>query len=341
MTLVSISPGWRAFSQLCEATFGTAQARASSLAWSGEPVDTEPGKVWTNKDEYNGELAPTQQQTLTWKFETKHSQLMQPHNAALFLSMLLGSCTDASLSAGPPAAYSHKILMDATDLEPPTRTMEEYDGANALIYPGVACSKVDISCEREDFAKIEATLIGMGKETDNTPVPTRPAVIAENYLTYGDGDIKLGVTYAGTNPPSSGTSIASRVRSFKVGISNGAKMVYLFNDATGYAGRVVRARQPQFDVELDLEFADRTEKAALLASTETSLYIPLIGATITGAHKFQVSLIFPRVTYNKPKKGVDDGVLLLNAGFTVMSDLTYGPCVIWINNSQAAYTATS
>lgn len=336
MALTSVSGAWRGFSLAKEAAFGTAQTVDTSLPFSGEPMDTVPGKVWNNNDEFTGELAPTAIQTLTWKMEAKHAQLAQPHNLALFLAWLMGSHTPSTADAGPPITYKHKIVMDKTAIELPTRTVREWDGYKGLEYPGVVCSQVDISAEREDFVKLEATLLGSGEETVITPDPTRPSQVSESYLTYGDTDIKTGGTYNGT-VISGGTSIATRVRNFKLSLKNGAKLDYLFNDNTGYAGRAIRQRLLGAELEMSLEFNDRTEKAALLAGTTFALEIPIVGGVHHDTFHYEARFIFPKVAYNATKKGVDDGLLLLNAGFQVMADATYGPLDIWIQNGQADY----
>jgi len=336
MTLKAVSGAWRGFSLAKETAFGAIQTVDTSLCFGGEPFDTEPGKVWTNADEFTGDIAPTQTQALTWKMEGKHSQLASPHNLALFLAWLMNSCASAQESVGPPAVYKHKVSMAKSVIECPTRTVREFDGANYLEYPGVACAQVSVSCDREDFVKLEATMIGMGKETIVTPDPTRPAQVAESYLTFGDADIKKGGTYNGT-AVTGGTSIAARVRNFKLDLGNGAKMAYLFNDPTGFAGRAIRGRLLSAALELSLEFEDRSEKTALMDGSTFVLEIPVIGKTIQSTYKYEARFIFPKVAYSKAKKGVDDGLLLLNAGFNVLADSTYGALDIWIQNSQPSY----
>jgi len=336
MGLKAVSGAWRGLSLAKETAFGVVQTVDTSLCFAGEPFDTEPGKVWTNEGEFTGDVAPTQTQTLTWKMEGKHSQLACPHNLALFLAWLMNSCSSSLVNAGPPAVYKHKIAMAKGAIECPTRTVREYDGANFLEYPGVVCSQASISCDREDFVKLEATMIGMGKEAVVTPEPTRPAQVAESYLTFGDADIKKGGTYDGT-AVTGGTSIAARVRNFKLDLSNGAKMAYLFADPSGYAGRAIRGRLLGAALELSLEFEDRAEKEALTDGSTFVLEIPVVGGTIQSTYKYEARFIFPKIAYAKAKKGVDDGLLLLNAGFNVLADSTYGALDIWIQNSQPSY----
>lgn len=339
MGLTSISGGWRGFSLVKETALGTPQTVDASMNFSGEPMEAEPAKTWTDQDEFTGELAATRQQHITHKLEGKHAQNLMPHNAAIFLAWLTGKIT--TTDPGDPNQASvrkHLIATDKTAILLPTRTVREYDGANCLEFPGVACAEVTLQGAREDFIKVEASMLGMGKETVITPVPSRPAQASESYLLYGDCNLKLGGTYDG-DVVTGGTAISARVRDFKATFKNSAKMDYLFGDATGYGGRVIRGRMLPVDLEMSLEFEDRTEKTKLLSCETFILEIPIVGALIGSSltNKFTVRLVFPKVCYNKAKRGVDDGLLILNAGFNVLADATYGPYHIHIINEQTQY----
>ncbi len=336
MSLKSVSAAWRAFTLAKETAFGTPGTPNTSLVFGGKPFAIVPGKVWTNGDEFTGDVAPTRARVLTWKMDAKQSGLASPHNLALFLSWLLNSCVSSEVSAGPPLVQKHKISMNKGLIECPTRTLWEYNGARYLEYPGVGCSQVSLSCDREDFLKIEATMIGMGKSTVVTPDPTRPAQVLEDYLSYGDADIKRGGTYNGT-AVSGGTSIAPRVKNFKIDLGNGLKSAYLFNDNTGFSGRAIRARMLDAKVSMTLEYEDETEMDALKAGTPFVLEIPVVGALIDATHHFEGRFIFPRVSYAKVEQDVDDGVLIANVDFNVMADPTYGALDVWIQNSQPSY----
>ena len=195
MALIPITGGWRGFSSAKEAAYGTPQTVDTSLNFYGDFLDAVPDKMWDDKDEYTGELAPTQTQVITSKTEGKHGQNLTPHAAALFLSWLLGtSDTDPITDALQAGIKVHKINMTKTDIEMVTRTVNEYDGSGKTQYPGVFCTDVTISGAREEFLKIEATLAGMGKETVLDVGTTRPALVVIRAL--GLHLLKLGFGFA-------------------------------------------------------------------------------------------------------------------------------------------------
>lgn len=340
MSLKSLSGGWRAFSKAKETAFGVAQTVDKSFNSSGDPMEAGPSKIWTDKDEMNGELAITRQQLLTKVFNGKHAQNLTPDIAALCLAWFFGNCTTTN-PADPLQATvrKHKIVTDKSVVELMTRTLREYDGSHCLEYPGVVIPEITLTGKREEWVTLEAAFLGMGKETVITPVPTRPALVAEAYLRYGDCSIKKGGTYDG-DVVSGGTDISARVQDFKLSFKNGAKLHYLFGDNTGCAGRSVRARMLDIGLEMKLDFEDRAEKDELMAGTEFILELPLVGALIgdSTTHYFTVRLVFPKVAFNKVSRGHDDGLLTLAAGFAVMAHATHGPVHAHIVNEQTQYT---
>lgn len=339
MSLKTVTGGWRGFSLAKESAFGTPATVNTSLNFSGDFLDAAPDKVWDDKDEYTGELAPTRIEVLTQKTEGKHGQNLMPHNAALFLAWLLGNCaTTDPADALQATVRKHLIGTDKDVIELVTRTLREYDGVSYLEYPGMVCSEVNISGAREEHAKIEATLLGMGKESVVTPSPTRPAVVSESYLNFGDITIKKGGTYNGTTV-SGGTDISAKIRDIKLGIKNGAKIHYFFGDSTKYAGRAIRGRMLDIGLDLKLEMEDRSEKASLLAGETFVMEIPMVGALIglSTTNRFEMRAVLPKVGFNKVKRGHDDGLLIVDAGYRVLADPTYGPVRFHITNEQTAY----
>lgn len=340
MALVTTSDAWRGYSLAKESAFGTAATVDTSMNFSGDFMSADPEKVWDDKDENTGELAPTRVQVLTMKTSGKHSSNLTPHSAALGFSWLFGNCTTSNPAVQDHAASRvHKIVTDKDEIEMATRTVTECAGGVVTDYAGCSLADVTVSAAREDFAKIEWTILGMGKEaTSSLHAIDRPATVAEDYLTYGDVHIMRGGTYNGT-VVSGGTDISARVRDVKVGASYGTKQHYLFGDATRCAGRAIRARMPEFTLEMSLEFEDGAEKAALLAGTTYVVEIPMIGGALSAASgdDYTVRFVFPKVAYNKASRAVDDGLLLLNAGFRVLADATYGPMHVHVRNEQASY----
>lgn len=339
MALKTVSGGWRGFSSAKEASFGTAQTVDTSLNFSGDFMDARPEKVWDDKDEFTGELAPTRVQVLTQLTEGKHTQNLMPHNAALFWAWLLGKVVTVNPNdANQATVRKHTVTMDKDVVDLVTRTLREYDGAHYMEYPGCICTELSLSAAVEEHAKLEAVLRGMGKETEVSPTPSRPAQVLEDYLCFGDINIKTGGSFDGS-AVTGGTSISARVQNFKLGVKNGGKLRFHFGDPTKFAGSAIRGRMLDFDLAMKMDFKDRSEKQALLAGTTFIVEIPMIGALIGSSltNHFAVNVILPKVAYNKVVRGQDDGLLNLDLGFRVLADPTYGPIVVQITNEQTAY----
>lgn len=339
MALKTVSGGWRGFSSAKESSFGVAQTVDTSLNFSGDFMDARPEKVWNDKDEFTGDLAPTQTQVLTQITEGKHSQNLMPHNAALFFAWLLGKVVTVDPNdANQATVRKHTITMDKDVVDLATRTMREYDGAHYMEYPGCICPELSISAAVEEHAKLEAVLRGMGKETEVSPSPSRPAQVLEDYVCFGDISIKTGGSFDGT-AVTGGTSISTRLQNFKLSVKNGGKLRFHFGDQTKYAGDAIRGRMLDFDLAMKMDFSDRSEKQALMAGDTFIVEIPMVGALIGSSivNHYTVNIILPKVGYNKVVRGQDDGLLNLDLGFQVLADPTYGPLVVQIINEKTAY----
>lgn len=339
MSLKTSSGGWRGISSTKEATFGTPVTVDTSLNFSGEFVDAAPEKVWDDKDENTGELAPTRIQVLTNKSDGKHTQNLMSHNAGIFLAWLFGNCVTTDPSDPLQSSVrKHKIVTDKDVIELVSRTMREWDGVNVMEYAGMICTEVSIEAAREDHAKLSATLAGMGKELVITPASSRPAQVLEDYLCYGDITLKKGGTYNGTTV-TGGTDISARVLNFKLDMKNAGKLRYLFGDATKNAGGAIRGRMLDISLEMKMEFQDRTEKQSLLDGTTFVMEIPMVGKLIglSTTNAYTVRCVLPKVGFNKVKRSSDDGLLILDAGFRVLADATYGPIHFHLINEQTAY----
>ncbi len=338
----TISGGWRGFSMAKETAVGTPQTVDTSLNFAGDPMEARPSKIWDNRDENTGEVAPTQHGILTMKTEGKHNQNLMPHNAALFLALLTGTITTTNPNDPNQATVrKHVVATDKSLISLPTRTVREYDGAFCREMAGLACSEVSLSAAVEEFAKIEASLLGVGRETVIDPVPARPAQILEDYLKFGDCVIRVGGTYNG-DTVSGGAAISSRVLNWKAVLKNAAALVYEFGlgDDAKYAARVERGNQMmESAVELKLELDTRAEKDQLLACEYFVLEIPLVGQLIGASltNKFTVRFVAPKVAYNKADLGVDNGKLIINGSLNLFADPTYGPYRIHIINEQPLY----
>ena len=333
MALISSTGGYRAFSMTKEATLGVPATVNTSVNYKGDLWDVVPKTLWTNKDENTGEIAPTTQQIMTYTMTAKHDQMLTSHIASLLFSWFLGNCTS---SAGNGTAFKHKMVADKTMISQVTRTCEEYDGYQRYQYPGVACTGISIGGKREDWITISGDFLGMGQET-GILIGTRPTQNFEPFLKYGDCTLKRGGTYDGTTV-TGGTDVSARLHEFKLDVKWGTKAIYNFGDNTGFAGAFIRGRMLDASLSAKFDFADASEKNAMIDGTKYVLEIPIIGGAIAGSTDlYTVRLVLPCVTYKKAGKKSDDGLLTLDAEFEVMADATHGPFHVHTINLATTY----
>jgi hypothetical protein len=336
----SIIGAWRAISLTKQSAIGTAaavNAINTLLYFEGEPIEPEPETFYTNEGDITGEVLPTKHRLLTKKLTGKHKSKAFPHVVGLFASMAMGKDTCAVV--GTTTAYKHKLEIDKTVVELPTRTLIENDGTLQYLYKGIACTEFVLSGQRGQFCEFEATLLGSAAE--QTDATAKPSALDESYLAYGDVNFYTGGTFDGS-AVTGGTSISARLKTWKLTYKNNGKGGYLCGDSTGQVGSIRRGQAYSVELEADIELEDASDRAALLAGTEFVARIPIVGGVANGTANYTIEVILPRVCYREAKKGVDDGILKLSAKYAVMVDPTYGGIIINIINLQAtSYLVTA
>jgi hypothetical protein len=325
----SILGAWRAFSTLIQADAATAQPVNTLLYFEGEPMEPEPDNHYMNSDEITGDVLPNVSRLLTKKFGGKHKGKATPHLVALFASMAMGKDTSAMVAA--TTAYRHKLEIDKAIVELPKRTVVENDGFSQTKYTGVSCTGFSLSGKRDAFVEFEADLVGTGAEA--VDVTSKPARIAESYMTFGDAKLTRGGTFDGTTV-TGGTDLSAPLRDWKVSFKNGGKAVHLMGDSSGNAASIRRGLKVEVEFEATLEIEDTSHRTALLAGTEYLFDIPIVGGTANATAKYTIDIVMPRVVYKEAKKGVDDGILKVAGKFGVMADPTYGGFLINVINLQ-------
>lgn len=322
---------WRAFSLTKQADIATAAPVDTLLYFEGEPMEPEVDNFYVNDQQLTGELLPTQTRLLTKKFAGKHKEKAYPHLVALFASMAMGK--DTVTTIGGTTASRHRLEIDKTIVELPTRTMIENDGFLQNKYTGIGCAGFTLSGERGGFVEFEAELIGRGaEEVDAT---AKPARINEGYLTYAECNLTRGGTWNG-EAITGGTSLSTPLINFKLSFKNGGKGVHHFGDATGLAGSLRRGQKYEMEFEAEIEIEDASHRAALLAGTEYVMSIPMVGGVANGTAKYSIIPILPRVVYREAKKKVNDGILAVGAKFQVLVDPAYGGFILDVINLQTA-----
>ncbi|MCL4797639.1 MAG: hypothetical protein KJZ84_23955 [Bryobacteraceae bacterium] len=333
----NITGAWRGFSLQVQSALATPAAVDTLLYFEGEPMEPEPENFYVNTEEITGELLPTAKRLITKKFAGKHKGKAHPHLVALFASMAMGK--DTVTQVGATQAYRHKIEIDKTVVELPTRTMVENDGHVQNRFRGVACSAFTLSAERGQFVEFEADLIGSGHEVADATA--KPARVDESYLIYGDAKLTRGGTFDG-EVITGGDDLSAPLVRFSLGFKNNGRGAYLFGDPSGNVGSLRRGSMYEVDFEATLEIEDSTHRAALLAGNEYVMSIPIIGGVADGIANYTIEAILPRVAYAEAKKGVDEGTLVVAAKFAVMADPVHGGLILnVINQRQPSYLAVA
>ncbi|MBC8287651.1 MAG: hypothetical protein H8E42_09300 [Nitrospinae bacterium] len=345
MTTKRINTGWRGFSIAKETSYGTAAGLSTAFNFEGPITDVQPNEVQTNENETTGFNEPSIQEILNWKLDGSHQQRAMPHNLAYFLTLVMGKVTtDQPDNINDPTVYRHFIERDLTNTALPSVTMVEYDGIANKRYSGLFGKSVKISGSRGDFVKIETQFGGMGKEEPNAD--SKPTVVGESYLRYGDVNFTRGGSLSGTVAGGdlavggSSTTFKADLQSFDWTMDNQAQTFYEMGDSSGYVTRAERGDRFQQSLSAVLEMQDDSHKSGLVSGTEYVLHIPVTGAVIpggTGSFNYSCDIIFPKVVYKEAKKDRDGEVVTVNAEFQVLEDTTYGSVIVKTINEQTGY----
>lgn len=339
-----ISSGWRAFSLSKESSYRTPATPGISFNFEGGPSDIAPNAVHTDDMEISGFTEPTRQDIINWTMAGSHKQRAMPQNIAYFASLILGKCTsDQPDVGGDPTVYRHWIERNISTTLMPSVTMVEYDGIAARRYVGIYAKTLKIHGERGAFVTMEASFSGAGKEESSGL--SRPALVAESYLRYGDANFTLGGSLSGTVAAGSlavsgGTSFKVHLKSFEYSVDSSANPIYEIGDNSGYVTRVERGDRWKHTLSATLEMQDDTHKTSLLNGTTYVLNIPIVGSVIAGGSgtlNYTADLIFPKVVYREAKKGIDGRVVKVDARFEVLEDNAYGSVIVRAVNKVSGY----
>lgn len=343
MTTKRITTGWRGFSVAKEAGYGTPAGITTAFNFEGPITDVQPNEVRTDESETTGLNEPSLQEILNWKLDGTHQQRAMPHNLAFFLALVMGKVTTDQPDVGnDPTVYRHFMERDLTNITLPSVTLVEYDGIANKRFSGLFGKSVKISGARGDFIKLEAQVGGMGKEEPNAD--SKPPVVGESYLRYGDVNFNRGGSLSGSVAGGdlavggSPISFKADLLSFDWTMDNEAKTFYEMGDSSGYVTRAERGDRFQQNLTAILEMQDDSHKTGLVNGTEYVLHIPVTGAVIAGgSFNYSCDIIFPKVVYKEAKKDRDGEVVMVNAEFQVLEDPTYGSVIVKVINEQTGY----
>jgi hypothetical protein len=347
MATKRITKGWRGFSNAKESAYGTPATVDRAFNFEGPPTDIEVNDAQTNEEEITGLNEPSTYEILSYKLDGNHKQRAMPHNLAFFVGLVMGKVTTLTPDAGGNATVrDHFFERDLVNVDLPPVTMVEFDGITAKQFPGIFGKTFKLSADRSGFVQMECDFGGMGKEESSAI--SKPTVIQESYLRYGDVEFTRGGSLSGTVADGDlavgggPTSFKGALKNFEWTLNNNAKTIYEMGDNTGFVTRVERGDRFSQDLSGVFEMADDTHKTGLINGTAYVLNIPIVGGVIpggTGAYNFSGNLIFPKVVYKEAKKEIEGHDVIVNTSFQILDDATYGSVIFKITNEQAAYLA--
>lgn len=345
MTTRRVSTGWRGFSIAKETSFGIPVGISTAFNFEGPITDVQPNDVLTNENETTEHNEPSVQEILNWKLDGSHQQRALPHNLAFFLSLVMGKVvTDQPDNINDPTVFRHYIERDLTNIALPSVTMVEFDGIANKRFSGLFGKSVKVSGTRGEFVKLEAQFGGMGKEETNAD--SKPTMVAESYLRYGDVKFSRGGSISGTVAGGdlavggSPTSFDADLQSFEWTMDNQARTFYEMGDSSGYVTRPERGDRFEQALSAVFEMQDDGHKTGLVNGTEYVLHIPITGSVISGgteSFNYSCEFIFPKVVYKEAKKDRDGEVVTVNSEFQVLEDSNYGSIIVKVINEQAGY----
>lgn len=259
----------------------------------------------------------------------------------IFFEALLGQATSTIIGTGP--AYQHLFTLTNTD-PMPSYTIQK--GIPLLVngavqphtFTGMTCTKGTINSAVGDIVKLDTSWFGKAISTATAyAAPSYVSESSQELFTFLHGALSLG-TGALTVPTAtalgSGSDSAGNVRDFSVTIDN--KM-----DTNGYTfgGNGTIGRRPTLGAtditgKLTIEFDSVAQRDAYLNNTTQSLVMTFTTSTLLQATVYNtLQIVLPAIKLDgDTPKAVSDGVVLQNAGFTVLHDGTNAPVYVVLRN---------
>lgn len=258
----------------------------------------------------------------------------------IFFEALLGQVTSTIIGAGP--AYQHLFTLKASD-PMPSYTIQK--GIPLLVngavqphtFTGMKCTKGTLSASTGDIVKLDTSWFG--KAISTAVAYAAPSYVSESsqeLFTFFHGAVSLGtaaVTVPTTVALASGGTPVGNVRDFSLTIDN--KMAtdrYTF----GGNGTPSEPTVGYTDItgKLTLEFDSVTQRDAYLNNTTQSLVMTFTTGTSLQSGVFNtLQIVLPAIKLDgDTPKAVSDGVVLQNAGFTVLDNGVNAPVYVVLRN---------
>jgi len=166
---------------------------------------------------------------------------------------------------------------------------------------------------------------------------TFPAKILETPLRIAETFFTLGGTWNGS-AFSGGRVINTEIRSLEWQFNNNMAIEFVPGAGDAYAGRAFRDGRVQA-IKMSREFREFILQQHIKDNDTFGLRVLAQGAVFDDPHKYQVDIVWPKVSVLSSPINVD-GKRLAEAGDLLpLQDGTYGSVVVKVKNLQSAYAA--
>lgn len=166
---------------------------------------------------------------------------------------------------------------------------------------------------------------------------TFPSRVTETPLRVSQLTVKLGGAWDGSDFQG-GREMTAEIRQVEWNFNNNMEVEFVPGAGDIYAAKAFRPTREQA-LKFDREFREFILQQHISDNDDFGVYILAEGAVYDSPHKYQVELIFPKVSVLNAPLSVD-GKRLAEAGdMIVLEDDTYGSVIAKVKNLQATYAA--
>ncbi len=166
---------------------------------------------------------------------------------------------------------------------------------------------------------------------------TFPARVDETPLRVSGVIVNMGGTWSGS-AFEGGRELSAEVKQIEWSFNNNLKVQFTPGGGGSYATRALRGGRTQ-KIKLDREFREFIMQQHISDNDTFGLSILAEGALYDETYKYQVEIIFPKVSILSSPVSVDEKRLVEGVDLQVLEDATYGSVIVNVQNKQATYAA--
>lgn len=164
---------------------------------------------------------------------------------------------------------------------------------------------------------------------------TFPAKVQETPLRVAELQVNMGGTWNGTTFQG-GRVLTSEINSIEWKFANKLKIEFVPGAGGAYASSCFREGREQ-TISVDRKMREAIVQMLAINNSVFGLRLLAEGALYDGSNKYQVEIIFPRLSVLKDDLKVASGLITETGTLQVLDDATHGSVIVKIKNLQAGY----